>query len=389
MWVGSVEVSSADGKRRQKRVYGTTEGVALAKLQKLRNDIAKGLLPTSSHTKVAQWLNHWLETIKAPHVRPKTFNFYEEAVRLHITPEIGGKRLDRLTAEDVRAMLRQIPSTRNRQRAHLVLKLALKDAVTEGMLVRNVCDAVKKPEHVAKTRGAFIVDDAKHLIRTAIALEESPDFSEKEPRLATRWAAAFLTGARQAELLGLEWDRVDLAAGTINLSWQLQQLTRVHGCGGTCGRQRPSYCPEAKWDLPDGYEYRECYRSLVWTRPKTKTGTRVVDLLPGFVVMLKTHAQRITPNPYGLVWHYPDGKPVGPHDDYKRWRALLDAAELPKSTLHAARHATASMLQAHGVDEPTRMAIMGQSSVAAHRGYLHVDRTQTRAALQNLAELLP
>jgi site-specific recombinase XerD len=57
--------------------------------------------------------------------------------------------------------------------------------------------------------------------------------------------------------------------------------------------------------------------------------------------------------------------------------------------VHAIRHSTATILQAAGVDEPTRMRLMGHSSAASQRGYVHVDQTQTRLALQNLNQLLP
>jgi hypothetical protein len=43
-----------------------------------------------------------------------------------------------------------------------------------------------------------------------------------------------------------------------------------------------------------------------------------------------------------------------------------------------------------GVDEPTRMQIMGQSASRGAPAYLHVDQKQTRAALDRLgARLLP
>ena len=94
-----------------------------------------------------------------------------------------------------------------------------------------------------------------------------------------------------------------------DFAWQLQQLKRVHGCGEPdsdkkypCGRNdRPGYCPQAHWDLPDGYEYRECYRSLLWTRPKSSAGTRIVPIVPPLLAMLKQRAKRTGPNPHNLV----------------------------------------------------------------------------------------
>jgi integrase len=397
MWVGSVEIPTADGSRKQKRVYAKDYRRAKKKLDELRDDIESGVIPVTASTTVAKWLTHWLDTIKRPHVRPATADFYSEAIRLHIVPAIGTKRLDRLTPEDVRAMLRGIKSGRNRQRAHQTLKLALKQAVIDGMLRRNVCDAVEPPKHVTKARGAFSVEAAVAVMRKAVQLEET-SHDATQPRLATRWVAAFMTGGRQGELIGLEWDRVDLDNGFIDLSWQLQQIDQIHGCldedgEPTCERTKPGYCPQRKWDLPAGYEWRPCHRSLIWTQPKTKTGKRIVPLVEPLLTMLRQHraATLHEPNPHNLVWHYPQRprNPGGPiFDDHDRWHKLLQAADVPAAELHTARHTTATLLQRIGIPEEVRMQITGHSTAAAHAAYIHVDQTQTRTALEGLAALL-
>lgn len=397
MWVGVVDIPTEDGSRKQKRVYSKDYELARDKLDDLKENIANGVIPSTTMT-VGKWLTYWLEEIHRPHVRPKTYKFYEEAVRIHLIPALGRKRLDRLTAADIRTMLNTITSGRNKQRAHQTLGLALKAAMVDGLLARNPVDAVRKPKHIAKVRDAFTADQCKAIIRAAIDMEDP-----NRAALATRWAAAFLTAGRQAELIGLEWDRVDLDKGLADLSWQLQQLTRVHGCGepvdgvypcevNRVKRQRAAYCPNARWDFEDGFEYRECYKSLVWTRPKTVSGVRIVPLIPGMVELLRKHRDIAQPNPHNLVWHHPDGRPISPSDDHTRWQELIVAAGItgPGQTvpLHVARHSAATMLLEAGVPEEVRMAIMGQSSVAAHRGYLHVDQTQARAAISNLAGLL-
>ena len=86
--------------------------------------------------------------------------------------------------------------------------------MTEGLIARNVAEAVERPKHLKQTRGVLTSDAAKTAIRAAIGIEESGE----TPALATRWAAGFLTGARPAELMGLEWDRVDADHGVIDLA---------------------------------------------------------------------------------------------------------------------------------------------------------------------------
>lgn len=385
MWVGTVEIPSSDGRRRQKRVYAKYKAEAKRKRDDLRAEVAKGIIPVSSTTTVAVWLRRWADEIKKPHVRPNTWDWYDEAIRLHIVPHIGNRRLKQLMPADVRSMLDQIKTSGNKQRAHKTLKMALKDAMREGLVARNVAEAVERPKHLKQTRGALTSDAAKTAIRAAIDIEELGDVA---PALATRWAAGFLTGARPAELLGLEWDRVDLDNGVMDLAWQLQQVDKAHGCGGDCGKKRPSFCPQAHWDVPGDFEYRECVGTLLWTRPKTSAGTRVVPIVEPLRVMLEKHQQRPEPNPHNLVWHRPDGRPLTRHDDVRHWGMVLDAAKLPRVDVYAIRHSTGTLLQELGVPAETRMAIMGQSSVAAHRAYIHVDQSQAKTALGKLEELL-
>lgn len=389
LWVGAVEIPTSDGKRRRRTVSARKRADAAAKLRKLVTEIESGAVPTSNQTTVAAWTDYWLKQIVWPAVKPKTFNYYEGHVRLHINPHIGGKKIVKLTQEDVRGLIRTLQSTAGTstaQKAHQALKRALQDAINEGVANRNVAAMIAKPKHAAGTRGALDVTAVRHLIRTAL---------DNGDPLASRWAAAFLTGCRQSEILGLTWDRVDLNRGVMDVSWQLQQLEQEHGCGQTetgwaCGRTRPGWCPKRRWNLPPGFKHEICHRSLVWTVPKTKAGTRLVPIAEPLRLLLADLKARTDDenNLHRLVWHHPDGRPINPREDFCRWRQALDAAGIERIPLHAARHTTATLLQALGVPDDTRMAIMGHSSLAAQRGYVHVDIAAAAAAIRRLEPVL-
>lgn len=404
MWTGSVEFKTGDGGRQQKRVYSKNRNEAKRKLDELKDEMAAGIIPMASPT-VAVWLRYWADKIKKPKVRPNTFDWYDEAIRLHITPHIGGIKLKQLAAADIRSMLDKVNTSANKQRAHKTLKMALEQAVKDRIIKHNPAASVDIPGHVIQTRGSLGAPAAKLVIKTAIELQASYD--ETAPLLATRWAAAFLTGARPAELIGLEWGRVNLTdkpvgnpplpPGTLDLSWQMQPLDRAHGCGAPdghkrypCGKTRPSFCPQARWDFNDEFVYRECIGSLVWTVPKTAAGTRIVPIVPPLLAMLEQHHADTAeqPNPHGLVWHRRDGRPITRHDDAAAWRAVLAAAGLPKVDVYATRHTAATLLQELGVPQEVRMMVTGHSSAAAHAQYIHIDQTQTRAALGKLERML-
>lgn len=392
-WMGRVELAPVAGKRRYKWVSSVDRNTCIAKLKKLRADVDAGRIATTSNTTVEKWMTRWIDEIhsqKEKPIRPSTIGDYRSIIANHIVPAIGSKRLDKLTPEHVRGMHRDIGPSRTAVVAHVVLKKALKDAVREGLITHNVAEAVDKPIYKKTKRNGLSAPIAKHVIRTAIA---SRDESE-----ATRVATAFLTGARRGELLGLEWDRVDLDNGSIDLSWQLQQLTRSHGCGTQvdgvwpCGRKLGAYCPQKRWDFRPDFEYRECYKSLLWTKPKSQAGERDVPLIPPLLVALKAMHANQGINPHGLVWHQPDGRPIDPRDDYDMWKGVFTAAGLIEGdeTLapHVVRHTTVTLLRTAGVDEATRMELVGHSSVDAQRIYAHADRVRHLEAMSNLAELL-
>ncbi|QFG09428.1 DNA binding protein [Mycobacterium phage Yuna] len=406
LWVGRATYYNADGDRKQKYVYSKDRGEAAEKLRKLQDALAKGkpsaLAPSMT---LAAYLDHWLDNVMSDHVRQKTYRHHEGSIRLYIKPHIGHKRLDRLTGDDVRDMARKVAqgSSRNAQKAHQTLKQALKDAVPD-YLDRNPCEGVKKPTHLAAEVEGFPLDVAQRILRTAEQIDARGD----GPALATRWQAAFLTGAREGELLGLTWDRVDYAGGRLIVPWQLQQLSQTHGCGERerteggelaaawpCGRVRPGWCPERRWDLPRDTEHTVLHRSLVLTRPKTKAGRRAVPLIEPLADRLREHqaATAHLPNPHGLVWHHDDGRPLDPNRDREAWHALLAAAEVPvvkgeNNGMHRARHTTATLLLHYGVDRHVIAAAIGHSKASTTELYQHVDLDLAREAFGHLGALV-
>ncbi|WP_044109730.1 tyrosine-type recombinase/integrase [Mycobacterium canetti] len=392
-WIGRVELPpfGPDGKRRYRYVSSRSFDVAAEKLRTLRHDVAEGRIAVTGNTTVAMWLDRWLTEIHADKIRPTTRRDYQTAITLHISPVIGSKRLDNLTPQHVRQMHAAVGKRRAAVKAHVILQRALKDAVREGMITRNVAEMVDPPRYKRARRTSLSVDVAKRIIATA--------YASRDESQATRWAAAFLTGARQSELLGLRWSYVDLDNGYADISWQLQQLTQVHGCGEKtdagwpCGKKRPGWCPKRHWDLPPDFEHEICHRSLVWTRPKTEAGGRLVPVVaPLLAKLCELHTHQGI-NPHNLVWHYPDGRPIGPREDYKAWKQLLIdtgviAPEGETLSMHTARHTTASLLRAAGVDEQTRMEVLGHATVDAQRIYAHPDHTRHLEAMSNLNQLL-
>lgn len=390
-WVGVVELPPADGKRQRRRVVRRDRNTAISELKKLRGDVDSGRIAVTGNTTVEKWLDRWLNEIHGEKIRPTTKRDYQTAIDNHIVPAIGKKRLDKLSVQHVRQMHEAIGKRRAAEKAHVILKKALKDAIREQMITVNVAEMLDPPKYKKNHRTSLSIELAGRIISTAQR--------HCDEMGAARWVAAFLTGARQGELLGLRWSHVDLDNGYMDISWQLQQLSQSHGCGEKlsptsypCGRTRPGWCPDRRWDLPPDFEYEVLHGSLVLTRPKTAAGQRSIPILPPLLLKLRELHQHQGTNPHNLVWHEPDGRPIGPREDYQAWKQLLIAAKViePGQTLsmHAARHTTATILRAAGVDEQTRMEILGHATTTAQRVYAHADRERHMLAMGALGELM-
>lgn len=381
-FVGAVQAGwTSTGTRRIITVSAKTKAEALRKLRDKQRQIATEGVPEAGTARatVKSWSTTWLAQHER-HVRPKTYSTDAGAVNRWVIPTIGHRRLSDLTPGDVRAVTDAIRkagrSSTTAKHAQAVLTRMLKAAITEGHPVPHRVLLTKAPARAVNDRDAIPLPDALALLHAAAGGAD-----------ACRWVAALLQGMRQGECLGLTWDAIDLTAGTIDVSWQLQALPYRDRAAGT-------------FRVPDGYEARQLHRSAHLVRPKTAKGHRVIPLVPWMAAAL-TEWQQVAPaNPWGLVWVAVDDRygkgTVVPRSgliDRKAWWDLQDIAQVASTegtagrryALHEARHTTATLLLEGGVDTEVIKAIMGHSSIVTSRGYMHVSQALARKALDDVA----
>lgn len=368
-WVGTYEAGwTKRGTRRRPKVTAATERGARQKLLAAIRKAEEAEAPsTGGKPTVKRWADVWLEETKDS-LRPKSWATDRSQVNNWIVPAIGHRRLDQLGPADVRAVHRAMrdaggaPSSI--RRAHAVLAKMLKDAILSGHKVPQGALLVDGPDVGDAGRDAIPLADALKILAVA---SERPD--------ASRWVAALLQGMRPAECLGLTWDAVDLEAGTLTISWQLQALPYK------VARDRAS-----GFRVPIGHEARQLAGATHLTRPKTSAGWRVVPLVPWMAAALVAWRASAPASPYGLVWPGMEGADARATQDRDTWRELLAAAKVAEEhDLYAARHTTATLLRMARVDDETIKAIMGHASILSTQAYLHTDTTRTRAALEQIA----
>jgi integrase len=360
-WTVVVELPSHTGERRRKKVRRKSKAEALKILRELLAERDRtGDMPTRVMT-VEQWIDEWFTTIAAKKNRPKTLSTYRGLIDREILPTIGAKKLDKLSPTDVRRMLHSITekglSSTTAAQVHRILSVALKYAMQNGKVPRNVAAAVDAPRPAKPALEALSVEQGIRVLQTAAS----------DP-LGSLWAAVLLTGARQGELLGLQRDRV---GEVIDLSWQMQRLTWEHGCGGSCNRKRGADCYKRTVTAAPDWVHKPLHGGMWLTRPKSEKGTRIVPLVEPLKSIIERHIEATADayNPYNLVWFAPNGAPIDHSVQSKLWHQLLERAGVPDVRLHDGRHTAVDLLYEAGVPEDLIRDIVGHSTREMTRAY--------------------
>jgi integrase len=240
---GRAYVLTTAGTYKRISVYGSTWEEANSALTRAQARSLQGVPVPAKSQRLADYLAYWLEHVVRVERRPKTYQGYELAARLHIVPMLGAKRLDKLQAKDVRVWLngvrdacqcckhgwdvdrekpqccaageccRSVLSPRMVQFVHSVLRNALEHAVREELAFRNVAKLVKVPAPRYRVNRGLTTAQARDLLSAAHG-----------DRLYALYALAVVLGLRRAELLGLRWDDVDLDGRRLVVTNTLQRV---------------------------------------------------------------------------------------------------------------------------------------------------------------------
>jgi integrase len=211
---------------------------------------------------------------------------------------------------------------------HTMLRRALRDAVADGQVVRNVAAQARPPRPRRVEMHTWTAAE----VGTFLA-------SVREDRLYAAWLLLATLGLRRGELLGLRWLDVDLTSGRIAIR---QTLVMVDG--------KPAMA-----------------------EPKTAKGRRSLTLAPQVLEAVRSHrahqaAERLSwgadYTDSGLVITTEDGRPMHPESLSGLFVRQATRAGLPQIRLHDLRHSVASILLAQGVHPKVVSEQLGHATIA-------------------------
>jgi len=233
------------------------------------------------------------------------------------TPARIAEARDKLSAE-------RGPATVNRYLAALSHAFTL--AVKEwGWLEFNPLQRVSKPKE-PRGRVRFLSDDERGRLLEACKQSANPD-------LFPAVVLALSTGARQAEIMGLEWKRIDLARGVAVLD-------------------------------------------------DTKNGERRALPLAGLALELLKERAKVRRIDTPLL--FPGRNPSKPVELRKAWLAALAAAGVEDFRWHDLRHSAASYLAMNGASLAEIAEVLGHKTLSMVKRYSHLSDSHTAGVVASM-----
>jgi integrase len=235
-----------------------------------------------------------------------------------------------------------------------ILRKALNQAVKWNMLNFNPSDGVDRPRVPKYQIEPLTVEEARKFLDTA---------KEMEDPFYPLFVLAISTGMRAGELLGLEWEDVDLKNSRLSVRHTLINKTKT------------------------------------LAEPKTAKARRVIELTGLAVDVLKDHRKKQAEtrlqesawdSTYNLVFPTGIGTPFDhSHLTQRHFHPILEKAGLRKIRFHDLRHTAATLLLQAEEHPKVVQEMLGHSTISMTLDtYSHVIPSMQKEAARKMDELL-
>ena len=344
---------SFEGKRHS--IYGKTQNEVKEKLKLKTTELelvqSKGFTDylNKSRTLFSDWIDEWLEDYaKPPKIRISTYTGYEVYARLHIKPVLGKYEMCELhpklfqdffnakerkySNEDGDGLL----SPKSLYNMHYMLSKALKQAISNGLLLHNPLEGVTTPPLEDPEMRVLTIHEQKRLVNIAKTHSNPVMFSV---------ILALYTGLRKGEILGLQWQDIDFQKQELNVRRSLARHIDLYGEADT--------------------------KSLLVTgKPKTKNAVRTICLFDSLCndllnyqekLLAKKKAAGIIHKEADFVFVSRNFKCFEPRNYYRSYQLLLDKAEIEDAGFHTLRHTFATRSLEAGMDIYALSKILGHA----------------------------
>lgn len=300
----------------------------------------------------------WLDRCERERVKPRTYSRYKGLIVQHILPELGDMQIDDLgrrqiseflTAHQADGNLRggEALSATSTNLMLTVLNAAFTYACDMDLLPANPCDRIRRAPSPPSRVEAFTREEQRRLEEAIVAGEDRRLFGIR---------LCLYTGLRIGELLGLEWQDVDMEKGILHIKKTVYREKNAVG----------------EWQL-------------FVDRPKTAASERMVPL-PGYLAEDLRIYRRGTRS--GFVIENKKAERMSIRSYQYLFERLTEKAGVRKLNFHALRHTFATRALECGMDIKTLSELMGHKNATITLNRYAHSMMDTKIAAMNKLEKL-
>jgi len=340
-------IKDADG--RYVAIYGTTPEELTEKLDEAKAQIEDAVI-NRNHPTLASYADKWYE-LHSANLGTGTKNNYKYIIKTYIKAPLGARRLGEITADDIKTamLLASGKSESVYGTAVMIYKQIFDSAVENGYIAQSPCRKLKSGGIPAKERHALSKEQVSVLLDAI-----------RDTNAYTFTMIGLYSGLRREEILGLQWECVELKGKTPHI--RVRYALRWE-------HNRPIVTdilksPAAKRDIPIPPQLVEC---LIAVKEESKSEYIIED----------RNGLPLTETQFRSLWHsvrcrsvmerkytkYVDGKKTvytispkkGETASHRKYQYTIDFEVTP----HVLRHTYITNLLLAGVDVKTVQYLAG------------------------------
>ncbi len=313
---------NSDGKAQFGYIYGKSYAEVKENLVQCKAHIKNNIKAVSSNIKLGAWFDIWYNN--QSNIKQSTKTIYQSYANKHLKPKLGNISLKKLNKEILQKFFDDLSpglAPKTVRAIYSMVKLCLKSA-NDKNLVSNFFENIRLPKLLSKEVRVFTRHEQQRLEQVIEQEGSTNDIGI---------LICLYTGIRIGELCALRWEKVNLDRKMITIDKTLYRVRDDSGKKKT---------------------------KVILSTPKSAKSIRDIPI-PEFLVNKLLKIQK----PEGFVINN-NGKYIETAVYARRYKKLLELAEIEYIKPHSMRHNFAVRALELGVDVQTLSEILGHSSVS-------------------------